>query len=82
MTQEQFNVLFKEAVNKNLPKDEKQIAKMFSEYEDPSGKIGINEIAIFAYMESVKYVNNLVYALLSELISNIQKETQPNNPTP
>ena len=76
MTQDEFDVLFKQAKSQFLVKDESQIKKMVSEYVNSSGTIDMNGIAAFAYIESIKYTNDLVYSLLSKLIEENDKAHQ------
>jgi len=67
MNKKQFDDLFMEAKHQLLPLTEEQITEKLAKYQSSPGKIDTTHLAVFAYMESIKYANDLVYALLSEI---------------
>ena len=67
MTKEQFDDLFVRAKQRISPKSEDEIVERISQYAKDVSKINIYELTTYIQLESIKYTNDLVYILLSEI---------------
>lgn len=72
MNKEQFDKLFMQAKKQFLPQSNEEIYSQLSEYMREPGKLTITDAVVFLRTESIKYTNDLVYALLLALIEDNQ----------
>ena len=68
MTQKQLDDAIMKCKANLLPKSEDEIYERVLRYCDDNGKLDLSKAIGFAYIESVKYANDIVYTLLQELL--------------
>lgn len=71
MKKSEFDKLFSDCKKMHLPDPEK-IPETFLSYSEEGNKVGIGSAiesaAAFAYMESIKYTNDMIYTMLYEAL--------------
>ena len=67
MTKGQFDDLFLKAKLQLAPKSKEEIEAKIAEYAEDVHHIKTEELTSFVMTESIKYTNDLVYILLSEI---------------
>ena len=67
MTRAEFDAIFEKCKKKYLG-DEAEIQKKLSTFADKDGKVSAQALAIFSFIETVQYTNDMLYAVLSEAL--------------
>jgi|BioPla2DNA2_1021312.scaffolds.fasta_scaffold119363_3 hypothetical protein len=68
MNKKEFDDIFIACKQQLLPLTEEQLIEKLSLYSDENGKIPLEKLAMFAYLESIKYTNDMIYGLLSRVL--------------
>ena len=68
MTKKEFDEIFESCTKQLLTLTFDQLRERIHSYSDENGKLTMDGIAVFAYMESIKYTNDLVYEILSRIL--------------
>lgn len=74
MTREEFNALFESCRKSCLPADQNQMAARLAAYSDGKDNINPVGLAIFAYMESIRYTDAMLYQVLSKALNVPEKD--------
>ena len=57
---------------KTLPSDQGQIQEKLARFTNENGQVSAQALAVFTYVETIQYTNELLYSVLSEAL-NIQE---------
>ena len=69
MTRAEFDAIF-EKCNAALDcTNQAEIQKKLSTFADQDGKVSPQALAIFSFIETVQYTNDMLYAVLSEALN-------------
>ena len=68
MNKEQFDKIFKDCVVSLSSKDLEEIESRLKSYSSDNGKISGIEFAMFVYMESKRYSEELIYSVLTKVL--------------
>ena len=68
MTRAEFDAIFEKCKKKYLPTNQAEIQKKLSTFADKDGKVSAQALAIFSFIETVQYTNDMLYAVLSEAL--------------
>lgn len=68
MTRAEFDAIFEKCKKKYLPTNQAEIQKRLSTFADKDGKVSAQALAIFSFIETVQYTNDMLYAVLSEAL--------------
>ena len=69
MTRAEFDAIFEKCKKKYLPTNQAEIQKKLSTFADQDGKVPAQALAIFSFIETVQYTNDMLYAVLSEALN-------------
>ena len=64
MTKQEFDALFERCKARCLPSDQRQLAR----FTDQNGQVSAQALAVFTYVETIQYTNDLLYSVLSEAL--------------
>ena len=70
MTKQEFDALFERCKARCLPSDQGQIQEKLARFTNENGQV--SALAVFTYVETIQYTNELLYSVLSEAL-NIQE---------
>ena len=68
MTRAEFDAIFEKCKKKYLPTNQADIQKKLSAFVDKDGNISAQALAIFSFIETVQYTNDMLSAVLSEAL--------------
>ncbi len=68
MTRAEFDAIFERCKKKYLPNNQADIQKKLNQFADQNGKISAQALAVFSFIETVQYTNDMLYAVLSEAL--------------
>ncbi len=68
MTRAEFDALFEKYKKHYLPTNQGQIQERLNKLADENGNISSQALAIFSFIESVQYTNDMLYSVLSEAL--------------
>lgn len=68
MTKQEFDALFERCKARCLPSDQGQIQKKLAHFTDENGQVSAQALAVFTYVETIQYTNDLLYSVLSEAL--------------
>ena len=68
MTRTEFDAMFEKYKQKYLPTNQEDIQKRLSQFADQDGKISGQALAVFTFIETVQYTNDMLYSVLSEAL--------------
>ena len=66
MTRAEFDAIFEKCRKKYLPANQVEIQRKLSQFADQDGKVSAQ--ALFSFIETVQYTNDMLYAVLSEAL--------------
>ena len=68
MTKQDFDALFERCKANCLPSDQGQIQQKLARFTDQNGQVSAQALAVFTYVETIQYTNDLLYSVLSEAL--------------
>lgn len=68
MTRAEFDAIFQKNQKKYLPTNQEQMQQKLNQFANPDGKISAQAMAIFTFVETVQYTNDMLYSVLSEAL--------------
>ena len=68
MTKQEFDALFERCKARCLPSDQGQIQEKLARFTDENGQVSALALAVFTYVETIQYTNDLLYSVLSEAL--------------
>lgn len=68
MSKKEFDDVFMTCKQQFSFKSEEQIHEALTSFADNNGKISPENIAMFAYVESVNYTNDMLYSVLTKVL--------------
>ena len=68
MTRAEFDAIFEKCKKQHLPTNQAEIQKKLNQFADQDGKVSAQALAIFAFIETVQYTNDMLYSVLSEAL--------------
>ena len=68
MTRQEFDAIFEKNKQKFLPTNQEDTQKRLGQFADKDGKISGQAMAVFTFIETVQYTNDMLYAVLSEAL--------------
>jgi len=68
MNKEQFDKIFSESKKEFTIFTEEQLLEKLRPYQSSDGEVNPKNLAMFAYLESVKATTNLLYAVLTKVL--------------
>ena len=72
LTKQEFDALFERCKARCLPSDQGQIQEKLARFTNENGQVSAQALAVFTYVETIQYTNELLYSVLSEPL-NIQE---------
>lgn len=69
MSKEEFDNIFMACKQQFSFKSEEDIHEALAPFADNNGKISSENIAMFAYVESVNYTNDMLYSVLTKVLN-------------
>ena len=70
--QESFKHEVDKMLDRCLPSDQGQIQEKLARFTNENGQVSAQALAVFTYVETIQYTNELLYSVLSEAL-NIQE---------
>ena len=68
MTKQEFDALFERCKANCLPSDQGQIQQKLARFTAQNGQVSAQALAVFTYVETIQYTNDLLYSVLSEAL--------------
>ena len=68
LTKQEFDALFERCKARCLPSDQRQIQEKLARFTDQNGQVSAQALAVFTYVETIQYTNDLLYSVLSEAL--------------
>ena len=68
MTKQEFDALFERCKANCLPSDQGQIQQKLARFTYQNGQVSAQALAVFTYVETIQYTNDLLYSVLSEAL--------------
>ena len=68
MARKEFDAIFEKCKQKHLPTNQVEIQRKLNQFADQDGKVSAQALAIFSFIESVQYTNDMLYAVLSKAL--------------
>ena len=72
LTEHEFDALFDLCRARCLPSDQGQIQEKLARFTNENGQVSAQALAVFTYVETIQYTNELLCSVLSEAL-NIQE---------
>ena len=68
MTRSEFDAIFEKYKQKYLPTNQADIQARLGKFSDKDGNISAQALAVFSFIETVQYTNDMLYSVLSEAL--------------
>ena len=68
MTRKEFDAIFEQCKKEHLPADPAELQKKLNQFADKDGKISGQAMAVFLFIETMQYTNDMLYSVLSKVL--------------